>query len=501
MIVTLLTDYGNDDEFAGICHGVIAKIAPEARLIDITHGIPRHDIRRGAIVLRNAIDYVPKGVHLAVVDPTVGTPRRAVAVLCGDGHLLVGPDNGLLSLAWERCGGAVEAVDLNLSPFRLEPVSATFHGRDLFAPAAAHLAIGATLDDAGERVDTEELVRLALPASEVVDGVVHAHALIIDRYGNVGLNLTHEELAGTGLALGRSLRIEVTRLLARGRLRPHLRRRARGCPHRLRGRVPLAGAGHQPRQRGGAARAEQRTIRSACRPNDPRHAPRPSPADRLDQRAGAGARARRRAARHPGHSRRADGRAWAIGPDVVGQAGERPADVGPDQGPLRTSRNAPPRRSRGRFARRVEEVTSVTCAIKWPNDVWIDRRKLAGILIEGRPQEGWAVIGIGLNVSTTPEEFPEELRDTATSLLNAGAKTSRQELLDVLLARLSEGLEAPHAEILSAWRSRDALKGTEITWDAGSGTAAGIDDEGSLLVDTAAGRLALGAGEVHLGRV
>ena len=130
-------------------------------------------------------------------------------MLCGDGHLLVGPDNGLLSLAWERCGGAVEAVDLNLSPFRLEPVSATFHGRDLFAPAAAHLAIGASLDDAGERVDTEELVRLELPASEVVDGVVHAHALIIDRYGNVGLNLTHEELAGTGLALGRSLRIDV----------------------------------------------------------------------------------------------------------------------------------------------------------------------------------------------------------------------------------------------------------------------------------------------------
>ena len=116
---------------------MIARSAPEAQVIDITHGIPRHDIRRGAIVLRNAIDYVPQGVHLAVVDPTVGTPRRAVAVRCGDGQLLVGPDNGLLSLAWEHCGGAVEAVDLNLSPFRLEPVSATFHGRDLFAPVAA----------------------------------------------------------------------------------------------------------------------------------------------------------------------------------------------------------------------------------------------------------------------------------------------------------------------------------------------------------------------------
>ncbi|MEA2347098.1 MAG: hypothetical protein QOG62_885 [Thermoleophilaceae bacterium] len=209
MIITLLTDYGSDDEFAGICRGVIARIAPDARMIDITHGIPRHDIRRGAIVLRNAIDYVPKGVHLAVVDPTVGTPRRAIAVLCADGHLLVGPDNGLLSMAWDRCGGAIEAVDLNLSPFRLEPVSATFHGRDLFAPVAAQLALGASLDDAGERVDTEELVRLELPEPEIEGGVVSAHALLIDRYGNVGLNLTHEALAGTGLMLGRSVVIDV----------------------------------------------------------------------------------------------------------------------------------------------------------------------------------------------------------------------------------------------------------------------------------------------------
>ena len=148
-----------------------------------------------------------------------------------------------------------------------------------------------------------------------------------------------------------------------------------------------------------------------------------------------------------------------------------------------------------------EALPDVPCRIKWPNDIWIDRRKLAGILIEGRPQEGWAVIGIGLNVSTEPQEFPEELRDTATSLLAVGAITGREELLDVLLQRLSSGLDAPVAEILTAWRSRDALKGTAITWDAGSGTAAGIDDEGSLLVDTPEGRVALGAGEVHLGRV
>ena len=208
MIITLLTDYGTDDEFAGIVRGVIARSAPEARIVDITHGIPRHDIRHGAIVLRNAIDYVPAGLHLAVVDPTVGTPRRAVAIRCADDQLLVGPDNGLLSLAWERCGGVVEAVDINLSQFRLEPVSATFHGRDLFAPVAGRLAAGASLDDAGERVDPDSLVRLELPAAIVEDGAITAHALIVDRYGNVSLNVSHEQLAGSGLSLGRQLLVE-----------------------------------------------------------------------------------------------------------------------------------------------------------------------------------------------------------------------------------------------------------------------------------------------------
>jgi S-adenosylmethionine hydrolase len=208
MIVTVLTDYGTDDEFAGIVRGVIARTAPDVDVIDITHGIPRHDVRRGAIVLRNSIDFVPPGVHLAVVDPTVGTPRRAVAVRCADGRVLVGPDNGLLSLAWEQCGGAVEAVDLNLSPFRLEPVSATFHGRDLFAPVAAHLATGASFDDAGERIDPDELVRLELPVANVEDGAVEAHALVIDRFGNVSLDIGHEQLAGSGLMLGRAVSVE-----------------------------------------------------------------------------------------------------------------------------------------------------------------------------------------------------------------------------------------------------------------------------------------------------
>jgi S-adenosyl-L-methionine hydrolase (adenosine-forming) len=209
MIVTLLSDYGSDDEFAGVCHGVIKKIGPDAQILDITHGIPRHDVRRGALVLRNALGYMPVGVHVAIVDPQVGTERRAVVVRCGDGRLLVGPDNGLLSLAWERSDGPVEAWDVSRSPHRLEPVSATFHGRDVFAPVAARLATGAEPAEAGEPLDTDELERLELPEPRSHGGTLVAHVLTLDRFGNATLNLEHEQLAGSGLALGRELEVDV----------------------------------------------------------------------------------------------------------------------------------------------------------------------------------------------------------------------------------------------------------------------------------------------------
>ena len=208
MIVTLLTDYGYDDEFAGVCHGVIRRIHPGVEIVDVTHGIPRHDVRRGALVLRNSLRYMPVGVHVAIVDPQVGTERRGVVVRCGDGRLLVGPDNGLLSLAWENCGGAEEAVDVSRSPHRLEPVSATFHGRDVFAPVAAQLAAGAEPADAGDPLDPDELGRLELPEARRDGETVVAHALTVDRFGNVTLNLTHEQLAGTGLMLGRAVEVE-----------------------------------------------------------------------------------------------------------------------------------------------------------------------------------------------------------------------------------------------------------------------------------------------------
>jgi S-adenosylmethionine hydrolase len=210
VIITLLTDYGRDDDFVGVCHGVIRTIHPEAQIVDITHGVSRYAVRQGALVLRNTLPYTPVGVHAAIVDPQVGTERRAVALRAADGRLLVGPDNGLLSLAWERCGGIELAVDVSRSPHRLEPVSATFHGRDIFAPVAAHLARGAALEDAGDPLDPAELATVELPQPRVEDGSVVAHALVIDRFGNAALNVGHEDMAGTGITLGGTVELEVS---------------------------------------------------------------------------------------------------------------------------------------------------------------------------------------------------------------------------------------------------------------------------------------------------
>jgi len=209
-VVTFLSDYGTDDDFVGVCHGVIAGGCPDARIIDVTHGLPRHGVRLAGLVLRNALPYMPTGVHLAVVDPEVGAQRRALALRTAQqDRLLVGPDNGLLWLAAERFGGIVEAVDIGRSPWRLEPVSATFHGRDIFAPVAARLAAGEPLASAGDPCDPEGVAALELPRPEREDGALVVHALAADRFGNVVLDATHEDLADTGVRLGRPLELEV----------------------------------------------------------------------------------------------------------------------------------------------------------------------------------------------------------------------------------------------------------------------------------------------------
>jgi S-adenosyl-L-methionine hydrolase (adenosine-forming) len=209
-VITFLSDYGGDDEFVGTCHGVMAKLCPEAAVIDVTHGIRRHDVRAGALMLRKTLSFMPAGVHLAVVDPEVGAERRAIAVRCAqEDRVLVGPDNGLLSLAWERFGGAVEAVDVARSPHRLQPVSATFHGRDIFAPVAARLAAGDPLAEAGEPVDPADLVTLELPRARLEDGALVSHVLAIDRFGNLQLDAGHEDLGDAGLLLGHPVELDL----------------------------------------------------------------------------------------------------------------------------------------------------------------------------------------------------------------------------------------------------------------------------------------------------
>jgi S-adenosylmethionine hydrolase len=214
-VVTFLSDYGRSDDFVGVCHGVIARIAPDVRIIDITHGIARHEVRSGALVLRRALAYMPAGVHLAVVDPGVGSERRAVALRCGgeDGRVLVGPDNGLLTLAAERFGGVTEALDISRSPMGLERVSASFHGRDLFAPVAARIAAGVPFADAGEPLDPAELVALATPHTQVGDGSLVAHVLHADHFGNVMLDAERADSDASGLRAGEPVLVNGVRAL------------------------------------------------------------------------------------------------------------------------------------------------------------------------------------------------------------------------------------------------------------------------------------------------
>jgi S-adenosyl-L-methionine hydrolase (adenosine-forming) len=208
--ITFLSDYGYEDEFAGVCRAVIARIAPDAAVIDLTHGIPRHAVEQGAVVLANALPFAPAGVHLAVVDPGVGSPRRAVAVgVATEDRVLVGPDNGLLWPAIERFGGATEAVDVSLSDLRLEPISATFHGRDVFAPVAAHLAQGMSLPEAGEGIDPDSLIRIQAPEPTIEAGRVTAHVRALDRFGNAELDLADRHLPQTGLRMGSPVAVEV----------------------------------------------------------------------------------------------------------------------------------------------------------------------------------------------------------------------------------------------------------------------------------------------------
>ena len=200
--ITFLTDFGLQDDFVGTCHGVMKRIAPEVEIIDITHGIAPQAVLQGALTLANTLPFMPEGVHLAVVDPGVGGARRALALRDGQGRIYVGPDNGLLIPAAEKLGGIAEAHELASPEYALDSVSRTFHGRDLFSPAAAHLALGVPLSELGPPIDPDALARLDIPQPDVGTTRIHSIVLSIDRFGNIGLNLDRSHLDEAGVVPG-----------------------------------------------------------------------------------------------------------------------------------------------------------------------------------------------------------------------------------------------------------------------------------------------------------
>ena len=205
--ITFLTDFGLQDDLVGTCHGVIKRIAPDVEIIDITHGVPPRQVLQGALTLANALPYMPVGIHLAVVDPGVGGARRPLALRDGEGRVHVGPDNGLLIPAAEKLGGIVEARELANPAYALESVSRTFHGRDLFAPAAAHLARGVPLAELGPPIAADALARIDLPQPEIGTTRIRASVMSIDRFGNMQLNLDRSHLERAGIVPGMRLEL------------------------------------------------------------------------------------------------------------------------------------------------------------------------------------------------------------------------------------------------------------------------------------------------------
>ena len=207
--ITFLTDFGLADDFVGTCHGVMKRIAPDVQIIDITHGIPPQGVLQGALTLANTLPLMPVGVHLAVVDPGVGGARRPLVLRDGEGRVHIGPDNGLLIPAIDTFGGIVEAHELANPDYALEPVSRTFHGRDLFSPAAAHLSLGVPPAELGPPIDPDALARLDVPQPELRPSRIQCTVVSIDRFGNVQLNLNRSHFEEIGIVPGTRLELQV----------------------------------------------------------------------------------------------------------------------------------------------------------------------------------------------------------------------------------------------------------------------------------------------------
>lgn len=207
--ITFLSDYGLEDEFVGVCHGVMRSVAPEVEIIDIVHALPPQDVRAGATALAQALPHMPPAVHLAVVDPGVGTRRRAVVIETASGSPMVGPDNGLLWLGASALGGPTAAYAIENDEILTAEPSRTFHGRDIFAPVAARIARGMDPATVGPPVPIDELIQLGLQVARVDDDHVHGVVNGIDHFGNLQLNVARQDLEGIGVLLGDVLEVRV----------------------------------------------------------------------------------------------------------------------------------------------------------------------------------------------------------------------------------------------------------------------------------------------------
>jgi S-adenosylmethionine hydrolase len=200
--VTFLSDYGLDDHLVGVCKGVIARIAPHVRIIDVCHQVRPQDVAMGGEMLAEAWPYLPMGVHLALVDPFTATHARGVAVRCADGSVTVAPDNGLAGRAWDVAGGVVEAYELAQPGYWAKNPARSFRGRDVFAPVTAHLARGVPLAELGPRLEPDALVRQRTVEPRVHGDHVHGEIRMVDHFGNLALNLRRSDLEAAGIQLG-----------------------------------------------------------------------------------------------------------------------------------------------------------------------------------------------------------------------------------------------------------------------------------------------------------
>lgn len=207
--LTFLSDYGLEDEFVGVCRGVIKRFAPQTEILDIAHGIPPQDVLTGATVLAQAVPYMPPAVHLAVVDPGVGTKRRAVVIGTATGPVLVGPDNGLLHPAAEALGGMERVFAITNRDLWLPAPSRTFHGRDIFAPVAARLALGLGPESVGEEIDPGDVVRLEQTKATVDDDHIHGKVVQIDHFGNLQFNVVRAEIEAVGVLENDTLEVRL----------------------------------------------------------------------------------------------------------------------------------------------------------------------------------------------------------------------------------------------------------------------------------------------------